>query len=288
MRRPNAILKDSKQITTVEALTGVFESTASTQVAKVKTKAELSKEFFELLWERYSAIRLDPTTRITNRDNIKNTDKKVFVIISAEAGLSGDIDQRLIETMLQDYDPKNTDIVVLGSHGATQLKQKSIPYTHLFQIPETDSYIDVGPVIDVVSDYSKITVYYEVYISLGVQDIKIIDLASRMRDMTEDFDESTDIMTKKDTIFEPSLDEIAEEMEETMMTLALSQTILESTLAQAASRFNAMAGAKKRASELVALYKMEYHRSKRSENDRRMREIMVSLKKKKQRVVKQS
>ena len=64
-----------------------------------------------------------------------------------------------------------------------------------------------------------------------------------------------------------------------MMTLALSQTILESSLAQAASRFNAMAVAKKRAGELVGDYMLEFHRAKRSESDRRMREVMISIKK---------
>jgi len=88
-------------------------------------------------------------------------------------------------------------------------------------------------------------------------------------------------MTDKDTIFEPSLDKIAEIMEKGMMSLAFSQVILESGLAQAASRFNAMATAKKRAFELIALQKLEFHRAKRSESDRRLRETLISIKKKK-------
>lgn len=282
MRRPNAIQAESEQIATVQDLTGVFESTASTQVAKVKDKAQLSQEFFELLWKRYSSLRIDPDSRIGQREEIEHSDKKVFVMISAEAGLSGDIDQRLMEQMLDNYDPKTTDIVVLGTHGAQQLQQRDIPYTHHFTVPETDKYINVSPVINVISGYSSITVYYEVYVSLGVQEIKTIDLAARIKDMGEDVD-TEDVITSEETIFEPSLEVIASEMEQTMMTLALSQTILESTLAQAASRFNAMAGAKKRAEELHALLNMEFHHAKRSESDRRMREIMVSLKKKKQR-----
>ena len=96
--------------------------------------------------------------------------------------------------------------------------------------------------------------------------------------MSEDATE--DVMTAEDTIFEPSLDEIADEMEMTMMSLALSQTILESSLAQAASRFNAMAVAKKRAGELIGDFMLEFHRAKRSESDRRLREVLISLKKK--------
>lgn len=282
MRRPNAIQKEAVQIGTVQDLTGVFESTASTQVARVKDKAQLAQEFFEMLWQRYSLLRIDPGERIGERENIQPNNKKVFVMISAEAGLSGDIDQRLIERMTDDYDPKTTDVVVLGTHGAQQLAQRGIAFTHYFTVPDTDKYIDVSPVINAISNYSSVTVYYEVYVSLGVQEIKTVDLATHIKAMGEDV-EMEDVMTSEDTIFEPSLDIIAEQMEQIMMTLALSQTILESTLAQAASRFNAMAGAKKRAEELYALLNMEFHHAKRSESDRRMREIMVSLKKKKQR-----
>jgi F-type H+-transporting ATPase subunit gamma len=279
MRRASAIEKESVQITTIEDLTGVFESIASTQVAKVKNKVELSKQFFQLLWTRYSSIRVDPNSQITNRELGDATHQKVFVIISAEAGLSGDIDLRLIETMTQDYDPKTTDIVVLGTHGATQLTQRGIHFSRYFQVPESDSYIDVSPVINAIIGYSQIVVYYEEYVSLGVQEIKKIDLISSMRDQAQDVDNENAI-TAAETIFEPSLDEIADEMEMTMMTLTLSQTILESSLAQAASRFNAMAVAKKHATELLGDFQLEFHRAKRSESDRRLREVMISLKKK--------
>jgi len=282
MRRASAIEKEAQQITTVQDLTGVFESLASTQVAKIKNKVGLSKEFFQLLWKHYSSIRIDPSTQIINRQLTAAESKTVFIIISAEAGLSGDIDLRLIETMRQDYDKDPTiDIIVLGSHGATQLTQRGIPFVRFFQVPESDHYIDVSPVIEAVLPYSKIIVYYEEYVSLGVQEIKSIDLISSMRSMSQDSDTDEDTMTVQDTIFEPSLDDIADQMETTMMTLALSQTILESSLAQAASRFNSMAVAKKRASELIGDYQLEFHRAKRSESDRRLREVMISIKKKK-------
>jgi F-type H+-transporting ATPase subunit gamma len=185
---------------------------------------------------------------------------------------------RMIETMQQAYDKGSTDIVVLGSHGASQLAQRGIPYIKFFQVPESDTYVDVSPVIEVVRPYSKIIVYYEEYISLGRQEVRSIDLVSNVASMSDGIEEGT--MTDQDTIFEPSLDEIADEMEGMMMSLALSQMILQSGLAQAASRFNAMTVAEDRASELLGEYKLEYHRAKRSESDRRLREVLVSIKKK--------
>ena len=281
MRKASAIQTESDQIGTVEDLTGVFESIASTQVAKSKSRVELSKEFFQILWKRYTSIRIDPSSRITSRDQDDNG-KKVFVIISAEAGLSGDIDDRLIEEMLKSYDATTTDIIVLGSHGANQLIQRNIPYTRYFQVPESENYVDVTPVMEAIAPYASVKVFYEEYVSLGVQGIKTIDLISTIRSMGDeaDADNDEDIITSMDTIFEPSLEEIADQMEVTMMTLAFSQAILESNLAQNASRFNAMAAAKKRAFELLKYYQMEFHRAKRSEGDRRLREVMISIKRK--------
>jgi F-type H+-transporting ATPase subunit gamma len=283
MRKASIIEKETQQITTVEDLTGVFESIASTQVAKIKDRVQMSKDFFDLLWQRYSSIRIDPDSRITSRAQEQEGGRKAFVIISAEAGLSGDIDDRLIEAMMKNYQAGNTDIIVLGTHGATQLKDRGIPYIRFFTVPESDSYIDVSPIVEAINPYSKVTVYYEEYVSLGVQEIKSIDLFSRIQAMSQEAEADQDIISDKETIFEPSLEEIADQMEKGMMSLALSEAILESGLAQSASRFNAMASAKKRAFELVAFHNLEYHRSKRSESDRRLHEVLIGIKKKKKR-----
>lgn len=113
MRRPNIIEKDMTSVLMLRNLTNVFESLASTQVAKVKNKAQLSQEFFNLLWERYTAIRIDQKSRITARGENGNG-RTALILISAEAGLSGDLDLRLIETMQRNYDPTNTDIICLA------------------------------------------------------------------------------------------------------------------------------------------------------------------------------
>ena len=276
MRRANIIEKDITSIGTLKNLTNVFESLASNQVAKVKHRAGLGHEFFQMIWKYYTAIRVDPKKRLLNRPETNG--RTVFILISAEAGLSGDLDVRTIDAMQKKYSPETTDIIVLGSHGANQLSQREIPYIKFFQTPESDGFINVEPIINIVKDYSRVVVYYAEYISLGQQEVRTVDLLSQIQEMGENFEEG--VITDDDTIFEPSLNEIALRMEATMMNLALSQTILQSKLAQAASRFNAMTVAEDRASELLGDYKLEFHRAKRSENDKRLREVLVGIKKK--------
>jgi F0F1-type ATP synthase gamma subunit len=185
--------------------------------------------------------------------------------------------------VLHDYDPSTTDLIVLGDHGAQQLTQRRIKFKNYFRVPQSESYVDVSPILKVIEPYKDITVYYETYVSLGVQEIKKINLTAEVEEMGAEAAAEGEVMTSWDTVFEPSLQAIIDFMEHTMVGLAFSQVILESGLAQDASRFNAMAAAKKRATDMVGEYRLEFHRAKRGESDRRLREVMISLKKKRHR-----
>ena len=64
-----------------------------------------------------------------------------------------------------------------------------------------------------------------------------------------------------------------------MLNIALIQVILESKLAQYASRFQAMSEAHNRAKESVSELKMVYSRSIRNQKDERLKEIINGIKK---------
>ncbi|MFI5240572.1 MAG: F0F1 ATP synthase subunit gamma [Candidatus Saccharimonadia bacterium] len=280
MQKASAIQIQLDEIITIEELTDVFESLSSTQIAKIKDKVELSTKFFERLWQVYSALRVDPTSQMTYVRPISEGKNQVFVMITAESGLNGDIDDRLINAVLNDFKPEETDIICIGQHGAGQLRQRRIKYTNYFAVPVSENYVDVSPILEAVAPYPEITVYYESYASLGKQEIKKINLISSVREMSADVDPDKQLITGADTVFEPSLDVIVDQMEITMVGLALSQVILMSSLAQYASRFNAMVLAKRRALEMLLDYRLDYYRAKRYENDKRLREMLVGVKKK--------
>src|SRR5262249_54282070 len=86
-----------------------------------------------------------------------------------------------------------------------------------------------------------------------------------------------DIISAREYLFEPSVDDVVRYLESVMMEIALSQVILESRLAQYASRFTAMSAAKKRAKELQNLLIMSYNRARRGEADDRIKEIVNAM-----------
>lgn len=287
------IEKEALQVGTVSELTGIFESIASMRIGKIKDRVSKSQLFFDDLWKIYTQLRVDPTERLTGKNGPKRDKPNVFVALTSEGGLSGDIDQRIVKTVIENLNTETTDLIVIGAHGATQFVQNHAKIKRYFRLPDVDQAIDVSPIVDELLGYKQPTVWFQRYISLSVQEVGRIDLLGRVRalgsdapdkkaknakvDTSTNHNESEDIISAREYLFEPNVDDVVRYLEGVMMEIALSQVILESRLAQYASRFTAMSSAKKRAKELQTLLVMNYNRARRGEADDRIKEIVNAM-----------
>lgn len=281
MRRPLEIKAEEAAARSVVSLTSALESISSMQIAKTKNKVLISNQFFDEVWNIYKQIRVDVMFnygRVIGETPFK---KELLILITAKGGLSGDIDNRLIRQFMEHYDENKNDILVIGHHGTTKLKQAHVDYTYYFDLPEHD-YINVDPLMDIIRKYTKSRIYYQNYISLSQQEIKDVDLSEVVSSRGRVADLSTvsdDMVTEKTYIFEPSSYAVAAYLENSILRLTISQFIYDSRLAQVASRFKAMSAAKERSISNAAELHTEYNRAKRSQVDTRLKESMAGLKK---------
>lgn len=278
MRRAIAIQEDLDQIHTVEDLTGVFESVASIKIARIRNRVVASKEFFAELWDTYRGLRVDPREHLLRKSR-KTNGRNVLVAVTTEGKLSGEIGNKVIEDVVTAYGKtKGLDVVVLGSHGADQLHEKGIEIKQTFALPKSDVQFSVAEMIAMLGEYDQISVFYQTYESLRVQRVGRIELVSAVHQLSDEVEDDKgkkiEIVSSHEYIFEPGAAEIANYLESLMMGVALSQVLMESKLAQLASRFNAMNAAKHRAHELGTEYSLLFHRAKRAEGDERLKEIM--------------
>lgn len=114
-----------------------------------------------------------------------------------------------------------------------------------------------------------------------VQDVKRIELSAAVQQQGKESEEheKKEIITAENTIFEPSVYGVIDHLERSMLQIAMSQLILDSKLAQYASRFRAMTASHERAEESKADYHLEYNRAKRAIKDQRLKEIINGLRK---------
>ena len=200
-----------------------------------------------------------------------------MILITAEGGFSGDIDERLVREALTHHKPEQNDIIVIGHHGLVLLQQRGIRPKRSFQLPKRDRNITAEPLIDEVQRYESTIVYFQSYQSLANQDIKTIKLATAVAERGKAVEVGEEVISESNYIFEPSTFAVLDHLERPMMQTTLSEVILESKLAQYASRFRAMSVAKERADESLQDLTSQYMRAKRHIKDERLKEIINGL-----------
>ncbi len=181
--------------------------------------------------------------------------------------------------MLSSFDPSKQDLIIVGHHGALQVSQANVAFKRYFKMPLHDNNINVLPLVNQVKRYKSTTVFYQTYITLMVQDIKKIELKNAIEEASTSHQKSIKQLISDDYIFEPSVESVASHLENTMMQITLTQTILDSKLAQYASRFRAMRRANDKATDLSAELKREFSRTKRFIADERIKEVINGLSK---------
>jgi ATP synthase F1 gamma subunit len=277
VKRPQEIAKDHQAMMSIANLTTVFESLASMRIAQTKDQVLQSQAFFNELWQMYAQMRVDSLFRFGREETDTVIEKDLYIAITAEGGFSGDIDQKLISWMVKQYDPEKQDLIIIGHHGAVQLAQAGVKYKKYFKLPQHDENINVGPLVRQISMYKNTSVFYQTYVSLMVQDIKKIELQKAVQDAGKLSDKGKEVIDENNYIFEPNSYAVVAHLERSMLKIALSQTILDSKLAQYASRFRSMNVSKERATKSEKDLHLQYYRAKRANADERLKEVINSL-----------
>lgn len=282
MKRPPELAHEEASMATLVELTSAFEGIASMKIAQTKNQVLESTKFFDRLWGIYSQLRVDALFSFGRAADEKPLiDKELLIMITAEGGFSGDIDQKILKMVLEEYDKEKNDIIVIGHHGAIQLSQRGIGFKKYFKLPAKDQNINVVPIVREVKLYKTASIFYAEYVSLMSQDVKKIELASAVKSKAaeSETEDEGEIISESTYIFEPDSFAVAAYLESSMMQISISQLILSSKLAQYASRFKAMTASHQRADESRAELHMLYNRSRRAIKDERLKEIINGMKK---------
>lgn len=274
MRNLKDIESQLAQTDTVAGLTRAFEGIASMRISQTRDQTLLSGLFFADLWQIYRQIRVDFFSRRASFFNQPSIKKELIILITSEGGLSGDVDSRLIREALKVYKPELHDIAVIGSHGAQLLRQSGINYIKSYVLPPKEVNISVQPLLAEVQKYRSTVVFYESYSSIMTQEIKTIQLAQALVDRGKQIEKRSEAISEQNYIFEPSVYEVVEYMEGTMVQIMLGELILESRLAQYASRFKAMGVARRKASDALAELIWNYNRLKRYLKDDKLKSVI--------------
>lgn len=269
MSRATQIYNQYEDLATIEEVTKVFESITSIQIRQIRDRVVASREFFHELWSMYVQLRIDSNNPISTFLPTNTINRTAVILISSEETLSGSIDEQLVDEVLGSVNEQTTDFFVIGKKGAKLLRNQGVVPTKVYPLPDITKPVNVVPVIAATQDYKTTVVYFEQFINLTTQQVQVFELVSGITRLseTEAANRDTTLIFSSDYIFEPSLEEVVEYLESMMRATALTELILESRLAQLASRFRAMSTASTASGQLKKQLFRKYRHLNRQNQD---------------------
>lgn len=272
MKKSGLIQNKLEEVATIQRLTSVLESVSSIRISQIKDKVLPGRECFDDLWQVYTELRADKGHNRFSENHQLSNGKTVYIIVASEGSLSGPINQKIADYFLSARETRDADIVVLGGRATPLLEQRGLSVTQTFPLPDVTNQIDVEGICRFIEPYAKITAYYQSYVSLSQQEVKTLDLINAVATLGEAVKPGQEVISSHDYVFEPSLKEIVSILEAGMLQVALREIILDSHLAQLASRFVAMLAAEEKAKKSHRTLNTAWLRAKREERDRQLRE----------------
>ena len=112
------------------------------------------------------------------------------------------------------------------------------------------------------------------------QEVKQIALSAAVQERGQSLEKSGELdayITDVNYIFEPTIPAVVDYMEQSMLGVALSEVIMESKLAQQASRFRAMSAARSRARDSEDELRLQFNDADRAIKDERTKEIVNAM-----------
>jgi len=167
---------------------------------------------------------------------LQKNGKTLYLLVSANTGLYGNLVRRTFDLFLENSKEVNTDKAIIGKLGLYMWQQTKIKDKYFyFDFP--DQSVDenlLRNILNFIISYEKVIIFYGRFHNLVTQEATFSDISGNAYSNKKSSQESIKY------VFEPSLEKILEFFEKQIFASIFEQTMQESQLAKIASRLTTL------------------------------------------------
>ena len=225
-----------------------YEEIAASRIRRTRDSVLRNRTFVEEIHDIYEQVIFSYKNQVENLMKSKKSKdpskfsfinkngKTLYVFISANTGLYGNLIKRTFDLFLKTSKDDAYDIAIIGKLGLalwneSKLKQKY----YYFDFPDQDvNEKNLDEILKFIINYQKTIVFYGQFQNFLKQNATFSDISGNAL---------TEKIANKETVkffFEPSLEKILEFFEKQIFASIFEQTIRESQLAKIASRLTSL------------------------------------------------
>jgi ATP synthase F1 gamma subunit len=279
------LLIEGEFLTTLRNVLETYEEIAATRMGRIRSSVLASRDFLLEINAVFQQVKasyksqielLMKSKRIKDASKltfIKRNGKTLYVYISANTGLYGEIVRKTYDVFIENLKKEPGDVVILGKLGMNFFKADNInAHTAYFEM--SDNQIDnavIQKIVDYIIKYEKVLVFYEQFNNVISQSPIVTNISGDPLPW-----EKGGPAVKY--FFEPSLEKVMEFFEKEIFASIFQQTIFESELAKFASRMVSLDFASENTKSRLKEVLIEKNRLKHQEINKRQLEKYASMK----------
>lgn len=276
-----------KSISQTRQITKAMETISISKMRKALAVYESNVLFFE----RIRSVMSDIILHSKDVSNVflrqREGNRSIFIVIASDKGLAGSYNNNvLIEAWKTIEKIENKYIIAIGQIAREFFQKRNImvdiEFSYLTQDPEFSDAVDIVDSIIYLYKQNLVDNVYVVYTemvkssSMRPQIIKLLPLEAQ--DITKGFktEEDKDEYYFKELVYEPSADEVFDELVPQYLAGVLYGTLVQSVASEHLSRMLAMSNSTRNATKILDKLNLDYNRARQENITNQISEIITS------------
>lgn len=246
MTSKKAVLSQIEYLLTLKTITETYEEIAASRMQRIRASVFKSRDFvleINSIFQEVKSSYKKELEALMKRKKIKDplkfsfinhNGKTLFVLLSSNTGLYGDIIGRTFSLFTKYLKQEKADAAIIGRFGYQEFKEEfpKMKATY-FYLPENKDTESQKKIISFLIQYEKIVVFYGRFRNVVTQEPLMLNISGDLLPSDE-----RGAQTKY--FFEPSLEKVLELFEKEIFASIFEQIVLEASLAQFAARMVAL------------------------------------------------
>ena len=239
MNSKRSLQIEMEGLTGLKSLVETYEGIAAQRMQKVRAEVVLARQFLDGLAQVFAEVRAAQAGQEA-RSTLANNGRTVAVFISANAGLYGDIVERILNSFLDYVAKSGSEAVVVGRLGVKLIQQRrpQLLYNYFDLSDDKIEIKELAMIMRYLLQFAKIVVFYGKFKSLVNQEVAADPVSgdSLYQPDQPDQPDQQDQQNQHGYLFEPELPRVLQFFESQILTTIFEQVVHESQLAKFASR----------------------------------------------------
>lgn len=275
LKRRIGSVKNTKQITKA------MELVAASKMRKATEAAHRGRAYREAAHSMLS--RLTAVTEISEHPlyKVRTVKKKLYIVITSDRGLAGAYNANVIKLLTKavSEDRKNSvksQIIIIGKRGAQFLRRVEHvdiigAYSDFGDHPTAN---DIRPILDTIVEQYRTEQTDEVRLIYTEHKSNIVQIAQSLAILPAKFEEeSAEEQPLSDVTFEPSVNEVLENITERLLEVQIWQALLESIASEQSMRMLSMKNATDNATDIIGDLTLEFNTARQAKITQELAEI---------------